>query len=50
MIHISSFFFIYSQNGLLGPKLQKSEDGSSSDYAAPDKLLLDPTKESSIIL
>ncbi|KAI9490937.1 hypothetical protein BDB00DRAFT_835164 [Zychaea mexicana] len=41
---------LHGQNGLLGPKLQKSEDGSSSDYAAPDKLLLDPTKESSIML
>ncbi|KAI9263119.1 hypothetical protein BDA99DRAFT_58021 [Phascolomyces articulosus] len=41
---------MHGQNGLLGPKLQKSEDGSPSDYAAPDKLLLDPTKESNMML
>ncbi|KAI8147841.1 hypothetical protein BJV82DRAFT_308308 [Fennellomyces sp. T-0311] len=41
---------LHGQNGLLGPKLQKSDDGSTSDYAAPDKLLLDPTKEASMML
>ncbi|KAI7884828.1 hypothetical protein K492DRAFT_142497 [Lichtheimia hyalospora FSU 10163] len=32
---------LQGQNGLLGPKMQKADN-----YAAPDKLMLDPTKES----